>query len=209
MIILSHRGYWKRHDEKNTVVAFDRSFSLDFGTETDLRDHNGEIVVSHDPPEQNPITLDLLFSVLSKHKKELPLALNIKADGLQNKLAMILQKYQINNYFVFDMSVPDMLGYISTGINIYTRHSEFEKTPVLYEQTQGVWIDSFKSSWIDEAVIRSHLSNGKRVCIVSSELHKRSFKSDWKKFKEMSIIGSSDVMLCTDYPEQARKYFNE
>mgnify|MGYP001350582959 CR=1 FL=1 len=209
MIILSHRGYWKRHDEKNTVVAFDRSFSLDFGTETDLRDHNGEIVVSHDPPEQNPITLDMLFSVLSKHKKELPLALNIKADGLQNKLAMILQKYQIENYFVFDMSVPDMLGYIRKGINIYTRHSEFEKTPVLYEQSQGVWIDSFKSSWIDEAVIRSHLSNGKRICIVSSELHKRSFKSDWKKIKQMSIIESSDVMLCTDYPEQARKYFNE
>lgn len=35
MIILSHRGYWKETHEKNLPIAFERSFSLGFGTETD------------------------------------------------------------------------------------------------------------------------------------------------------------------------------
>ena len=41
MIILIQR-ILKRADEKNTVVAFDRSFSLDFERKR-LRDHNGEM----------------------------------------------------------------------------------------------------------------------------------------------------------------------
>ena len=39
MMILSHRGYWK---EKNLPIAFERSFSLGFGTETDYK---GELVI--------------------------------------------------------------------------------------------------------------------------------------------------------------------
>ena len=46
MIILSHRGFWKTKDEKNTITSFKRSFDCGFGTETDLRDHDGEIVIS-------------------------------------------------------------------------------------------------------------------------------------------------------------------
>mgnify|MGYP006075220631 CR=1 FL=1 len=39
--------------EKNMVVAFQRSLELGFGIETDLRDYNGEIVISHDIADKN------------------------------------------------------------------------------------------------------------------------------------------------------------
>lgn len=209
MIILSHRGYWKSPEEKNSLHAFERSFELGFGSETDLRDRMDKLVVAHDLPDASSICADLLFSTYAKQDKNLPLALNVKSDGLQEMTSSLLKKYQIENYFSFDMSVPDMIGYIRLGMNVFTRQSDLEKTPILYDKSCGVWLDTFETNWFHESIIRSHLSNGKRVCIVSSELHKRAFEEDWQTLKEMSVIGSSDVMLCTDYPELARSFFNE
>ena len=58
MKILSHRGYWKAPIEKNTREAFVRSFALGFGTETDIRDYMGELVISHDIPRGGEINFD-------------------------------------------------------------------------------------------------------------------------------------------------------
>ncbi|EIP3086535.1 hypothetical protein ACTK3A_001677 [Campylobacter jejuni] len=41
MKILSHRGYWKNKQEKNSITAFNRSFLNSYGLETDLRDMGG------------------------------------------------------------------------------------------------------------------------------------------------------------------------
>jgi hypothetical protein len=62
MQILSHRRYWKMDSEKNTKIAFERSFSLGFGTETDLmRDFGRKIVISHDMPRGGKMTLLVTF----------------------------------------------------------------------------------------------------------------------------------------------------
>ena len=52
MRIISHRGYWKQEIEKNSDIAFHRSFRLNIGTETDFRDYKGELVISHDVPTE-------------------------------------------------------------------------------------------------------------------------------------------------------------
>jgi glycerophosphoryl diester phosphodiesterase len=207
MIILSHRGYWKTSREKNTSVAFDRSFLLAFGTETDFRDKEGRLVISHDPAQQDALPAETFFSAYCQHAQDLPLALNIKADGLQKLLLAALTEYQIENYFVFDMSVPDMIAYIKTGLRVFTRQSDYEPNPVLYEQSQGVWIDGFDTDWVDEKTIETHLRHGKQVCLVSPDLHGRPYEVFWEKLVKMSVVSSPDVMLCTDHPEQARKIF--
>lgn len=207
MIILSHRGYWKSPNEKNTLCAFDRSFSLAFGTETDLRDRGGELVISHDPARNDTLLAEVFFSAYRQHAKNVPLALNIKADGLQSLLAAALSEYQILNYFVFDMSVPDMISYIKTGLKVFTRQSDYEPNPVLYEPSHGVWIDGFNSDWVDSTTIEKHLKHGKQVCLVSPELHGRPFEPFWERLMNMPVSTSPDVMICTDHPEQARKIF--
>ena len=88
MKILSHRGYWKEASEKNSVTAFLRSFNLNFGTETDLRDQNGEIVISHDIPKNDSLLFKNFLKALND--KPLTLALNVKADGLAKELKKIL-----------------------------------------------------------------------------------------------------------------------
>ncbi|MDB5448782.1 MAG: hypothetical protein JWQ97_4099, partial [Phenylobacterium sp.] len=50
MRIISHRGYWREPSEKNSRTAFARTLEAGFGTETDVRDLVGQLVVAHDPP---------------------------------------------------------------------------------------------------------------------------------------------------------------
>ncbi|MCD6401838.1 MAG: hypothetical protein J7L73_07915 [Anaerolineales bacterium] len=138
------------------------------------------------------------------------LAINIKSDGLQGLLLNLLNEYQIENYFVFDMSVPDALGYLNLGMKVFTRESEFETKPSFYEQAGGVWMDEFKTPWITSQRIKYHLDNGKKICIVSPELHQKDHLSRWKDYKAMPInLNKGELMLCTDCPEEARRYFND
>lgn len=206
MIILSHRGYWKDVSEKNKSVAFRRSFELGFGTETDLRDHNEQIVIAHDMPNGSEMTFEELLLIMDG--RNLPLALNVKADGLFVKIKELLEKYHHTNYFVFDMSIPDMVAQLKFGMRVFTGLSDILKTPVLIEQSAGIWLDSFLSDWYDSAYIDNLLNNiRKKICIVSADLHKRQYDKQWDIIKKTQSYGSDSLMLCTDFPEDARKFF--
>ncbi|MDN5042684.1 hypothetical protein O8C80_04950 [Aliarcobacter butzleri] len=210
MIILSHRGYWKEMSEKNFPISFERSFSLGFGTETDVRDYKGELVISHDIADENCVSVKEMLEIYNKYDNTLPLALNIKADGLQIKLKELLIGYKIKNYFVFDMSVPDGLQYLKQGMKSFTRESEYEKVPSFYNEAYGVWLDEFEGHWINKEVIEKHINNNKNICIVSPDLHKREYKKEWQHYKEIEKeLKINYLMLCTDYPEEAKEFFDE
>lgn len=211
MIVLSHRGWWKNDTEQNTETAFRRSFAMGFGIETDIRDFNGQLVISHDIATPDSMSLSKFFRIYNEYKKNIPLALNIKADGLQGKLKHLLNEHKIKNYFVFDMSVPDGLGYVRNKINVFTRQSEIEPTPAFYSDALGVWLDEFERHWIDKEAFAFHFKNRKQVCIVSPELHKRERHEEWRNYKKicLSLQVSDEVMICTDYPEEAERFFNE
>ncbi|MFT5653731.1 MAG: glycerophosphoryl diester phosphodiesterase [Psychromonas sp.] len=209
MIIISHRGYWKDYSEKNTVRAFERSFSMGFGTETDVRDCAGELVISHDMPNSGELTLDAFLSLYKHYQGVMPLALNVKCDGLQSSVKDILKKYEIDDYFMFDMSIPDMLGYLNLGLNTFVRYSEYEGPSALWDRADGLWLDGFESLCLDVSLIEKFISQNKRVCIVSPELHKRSTDSEWEAIKQLPahLLNSDKLILCTDIPEIAKDYF--
>jgi len=208
VIVLSHRGYWKETHEKNLPIAFERSFSLGFGTETDIRDYKGELVISHDIADDKSISVKEMFEIYNKYDNTLPLALNVKADGLQVKLKELLEEYKIENYFVFDMSVPDGLGYLKQNIKAFTRESEYEKIPSFYDEAYGIWLDEFQGHWITKEVIEKHIKNGKQICIVSPDLHKREYKKEWQHYKTIEKeLGVNTMMICTDYPEITKEFF--
>lgn len=203
MIVLSHRGYWKSAEEKNTAIAFHRSFDLGFGTETDIRDLNQSLVVSHDMPDQSAMLFSRFLEILGE--RNLPLALNIKADGLSDALTSALLNHTNKNWFVFDMAIPDMRAYINAGIPVFARLSEVEPSPVWFDQVTGIWLDSFEEEWYDANIIQSLLKQDKKVCVVSSELHGRKHDNLWSMLKPISHY--SNLMICTDLPEQAQQYF--
>ncbi|WP_172728494.1 PI-PLC domain-containing protein [Kluyvera cryocrescens] len=208
MKIISHRGYWKTQEEKNTLTAFNRSFDLGFGTETDIRDYKGKLVISHDVPTDDVLTLAEFFECLNA--RPLTLALNIKADGLRDLLVREIEKYSVSDAFVFDMSVPDQkLYYEQNAFNVFTRMSEVERTPAFYNQSHGVWLDAFYDHWYDNADFVKIINDNKKVCIVSPELHKRDHRVFWESLKSNGIHRQDDLIICTDLPEEAVAFFKE
>lgn len=204
MQILSHRGYWKDISEKNKAIAFERSFDLGFGTETDLRDICGKIVISHDMPNGNEMSFEDLLKIMNG--RNLPLALNIKADGQAEKIKELLAKYNHSNYFCFDMSIPDMIVQLKSGLNVFSGMSEILPNAPMFEQSQGIWLDSFYDNWWKPELIENLLKQ-KKVCIVSADLHKRDSRYQWGIISEIKNLHDDNLMICTDYPEQAREHF--
>lgn len=203
MQIISHRGYWKTEREKNQEIAFRRSFNLGFGTETDVRDCAQALVISHDMPTGSEMSLGYFASMAAG--KKFPLAMNIKADGLAGKLRAAMEKHSIPDWFVFDMSIPDMRSHLKEGNKVFTRMSEVEPDPIYLNECAGVWLDGFDGTWYGKEVVDSLLGRNKRVCIVSSELHKRDHSEQWDFLRSAKF--SDEVILCTDMPELAVEHF--
>jgi hypothetical protein len=207
VIIISHRGYWQDPAEKNQPVAFHRSFDLGFGTETDVRDLKGELVISHDMPGGDALTLEAMLDILAG--RDLPMAMNIKADGLAKPLQAQMSARGLSKWFTFDMSVPEMVVQHRLGLPIYTRASEYETPPALYEQSIGVWLDAFVSEWYSDSDINAFLQDGKQVAIVSPELHKRDHLSLWTRLRAAAFRHHPGLTLCTDLPDDAVAFFGE
>jgi glycerophosphoryl diester phosphodiesterase len=202
MNVISHRGYWKTAEEKNSAVAFKRSFELGFGTETDVRDLDGALVISHDMPTRGAMAF---AEFLALTEGGLPLALNIKSDGLAESLREAMASYDRSAWFVFDMSVPDMRKHIKVGNPVFARISEVEQAPVWIDECEGFWLDQFDSEWFDLDFVSKLLDTGKRVCVVSSELHCRDYSTLWRMLQ--SLADCDNLMLCTDMPEEAKDFF--
>jgi hypothetical protein len=203
MLILSHRGYWRTAEEKNGVAAFRRSFDLGFGTETDVRDLDGELVIAHDMPRGGAMRLTDFLNLESATR--LPLAINIKADGLTQPLLETMRKHHVSDWFVFDMSIPDTRAYLRADIPVFLRMSEVESLPAWIDRAAGIWLDAFESTWYDIALVESLLAGPRRVCIVSSELHGRPQLPLWNMLRPLAQ--RQTLLLCTDFPEQARIFF--
>ena len=207
MEIIAHRGFWRKKTDQNTIGAFKLALNNHFGIETDIRDQNGQLVISHDIPKKKSIKLHELFKIYSLNSSYCTLALNIKADGLQKELLKLIKKYHIKNYFIFDMSIPESIKYSKTPLNNYMRLSEYEKD---YKNFvfKGLWIDQFKSDWISPKQIKILLKSKIDICLVSSELHQRDQKQLWKMILRNNIYKYKNFSLCTDFPSEARKFFD-
>lgn len=208
MRILAHRGYWNAEIQKNSPKALKSALERGYGFESDVRDYMEKMVISHNVANSLSQDAEEVFKWLQEYNDEYCFAVNIKADGLKDILYNLIKKYNINNYFIFDMSVPQMVEYREMGVRYFTRQSEVEQVPCLYEDAAGVWIDGFWSTdWITEELVKKHIAEGKEVCLVSPDLHGNSYMEFWVKMKEWNV-DSSKVLLCTDYPDEAKEFFD-
>jgi len=209
MDFLAHRGAWTDPAEQNGLDACTDAWRAGFGIETDIRDRLGEIVVSHDPaPAGDLIRLDELLTAHAENGPGTPLALNVKACGLAAPTAKHLAEAGTIDAYVFDLAVPDAIAWLAAGVEVFTRHSDLEPEPVLYQRSTGVWLDSFGPEWWTPEVIAQHLEAGKRVAIVSPELHGRPYLAVWESLAASGVSHAPGVALCTDYPLAAREWFS-
>jgi hypothetical protein len=199
--VLAHRGIWYRVSDQNSPRALRAALEQGFGLETDVRDHLGELVISHDMPDDPDLTLaDVLSWVLGVPGL---IALNIKADGLGQALKNRLEPLAHPEIFAFDMSLPQARTFSNLDLPIAARVSEFESIQNLkrgpYASSAYLWIDCFDSDWFlnDETLVEALI--GRTGILVSPEIHGRDFMDGWFWIRDLRSQGYR-VGLCTDYP---------
>jgi hypothetical protein len=205
MQIIAHRGLWHIPAERNTKAAFSRSFDAGLGTETDLRDICGKIVISHDMPRGNELAFEELLQIMDG--RNLLLALNIKADGMADQIKELLSKYRHTNYFTFDMSIPELVYQAGKGLQVYSGLSDIAPEPILADKAQGIWLDCFNTDWYDTDKLDRFAFKYKSVCIVSADLHKRDTEKQWNIIKQAKCFYGDKAILCTDKALEAKIFF--
>ena len=204
---LAHRGWWAHRRETNSIQALLKAVDAGYGIETDIRDFDGRLVISHDVADNDSLPLtEFIDALLDRpHALAVSFAWNVKSDGLHSLFSEALPSTFWDQSFVFDMSVPDMRGYFAIGSYVYTRLSEVEMTPSFFGECQGVWLDAFDDEWFTARTITDLRERGKSVCVVSSELHGRRHAGLWDMLR--SIEDRRGLMLCTDFPDEAQAFF--
>ncbi|WP_080832507.1 hypothetical protein [Cohnella massiliensis] len=217
MIIFAHRGYWLEKSEQNSFQALQLAFEKGYSIETDIWRVGDDLIISHDNPIVNSslLTVNMFLDRVELYTNEvINIAWNIKTDSCEQLIVKFLENFKglkINHFF-FDMSIPAMIAMhkFSKQIPLCTRLSDVEVVPVLYEESNYIWLDSFNQEWLKPEVLLRHHKKGKFLIVVSSELHKRDKSQLWDMLHTyyMSYPDYRHLMaICTDYPDQARTFF--
>jgi len=174
-----------------------------YGIEMDLRTHKDEIIVAHDPFSPGPRLSDWLCDY-----RHAGLILNVKEEGLEDRILEIVFKFGIANYLFLDQSYPFMVKWLTKGLqaHIAARVSEYESinsVKSLVCMPSFIWCDSFTGSWEHlPEVIEVAQDRKLQVIIVSPELHSRSEQSEIKELQQMlTEFNSEGVNVCTKNPE--------
>ena len=187
------------HHRRNTKNLLDKT-KLKYGLEIDIRSNSNDLILSHDPYINAQS-----FDEWHKHYNHKFLVLNIKEEGLEEKIFYLMNKYNIEDFFVLDQSFPFLIKTINQGESrVSVRLSEYESINTLLnlsEKVDWVWVDYFTKFPLDKSQYEILKKVGFRVCIVSPELQGFPIEEllTLKKYLQNSNIIADAV--CTKYPD--------
>ena len=186
------------------------------GIEIDIRYHNNDLILQHDPFQhqikKSEKFEDLLSAYMKKHKGTI--ILNVKSEGIENECIKLMNKYKCDNWFFLDLSMPYFVKYSTIAFqksiegfspeNLAVRFSEFE--PIEYalafkNKVRWVWVDCFKTMPLNKINYNILKKANFKICLVAPELQKHDME-DSTKFKD--IIRKNNLKLdavCTKNPK--------
>lgn len=184
---------------------------IDNGIELDIRYHNNELILHHDPFNHQNTDHDT-FEDLLKHwgNRTGSIIVNVKTEGVEMACIELLNKYQVKNWFFLDLSMPYFCIYANKAINneiagfspdnLAVRFSEYE--PIEYalafaNKAKWVWVDCFTHLPLNNDIYQQLKSAGFKICLVSPELQKHS-TDRIAEFKQQ-INGLSIDAVCTKH----------
>ena len=128
MEILIHR--------RNTIDDL-KVTSKEFGIEVDIRSYKEKLILQHDPFKKGDYFEDWI-----KYYQHGTLILNVKEEGLENKILDLLSINNINSFFFLDQSFPFIIKTLNKGENrLALRVSEFESIETaLNLKNKAQWI---------------------------------------------------------------------
>lgn len=212
MLIVNHRT--------NTIKIL-KETPQRFGCEIDIRNHGVDLIVIHDPFIQEGPKLE---EFLEEYKHQF-LIINVKEEGLGNRIFQLLQVYNINEYFILDETVPFIFKHARAGqSNFAFRVSEFEnyKNALEIQKVLGqfdsslnwIWADTFTGEVFSAEAVKEMQKANYRCCFVSPELHRLDDPESWRVLIESFYSTLKDRMIipdmiCTKEPLLWEKLYNE
>lgn len=201
MIIFEHRV--------NTEAGLKHS---KHGVEIDIRSYGKDLVINHDPFQEKSLKFEKVVNLL-KDKKVI---LNVKEEGLEERLKSIFNLIDQKNSFILDESLPFIIKYAKSGFcNFALRVSDLESVKTVIDvnlflkkyksQINWIWLDCFNLRAPSTDLLTELNENQFKICIVSPELHILDKPEDWesalsdfqnKISKDISMINA----VCTKLP---------
>jgi hypothetical protein len=163
MIIVRHR--------RNTAEEL-RATPTEFGIELDLRSQGARVIVHHDPF----VAGEDFERWLEDYRHRL-LILNVKEEGLEQRLIALMRERGIEDWLFLDQSFPFLIRTARAGESrCAVRISEFETIETaltLAGQVRWVWVDCFSRFPLNGEQARRLQAAGFKLCLVSPELQGR------------------------------------
>lgn len=164
MILVSHR--------RNTIEQL-RETPTQYGVEVDIRSEGGRLIIHHDAFAEGED-----FERWLDHYRHRLLILNVKEEGLEQRLLALMAAKNIDAFFFLDQSFPFLVKTARTGEKrTAVRISEFESISTAYALTGMVgwiWIDCFTRFPVSGHEAAHLQSLGFKLCLVSPELQGRT-----------------------------------
>ena len=176
-----------------------------YGVEIDLRNHNGELILAHDP-----FSADLVHFIdwLKFYHHDM-IVLNIKEEGLETKILEVVSALNVQNFFFLDQSFPFLFKTLISGESrTAIRFSDLESIDTVTRtlnmsvtKPKWLWIDSFSGEWSHLKELDKIKSLGLNVCLASPELHGRNLDLELREIRKSASARDIDS-VCTKFPEK-------
>jgi hypothetical protein len=190
MLLIQHRI--------NTLKQLKKT-DTNYGIEIDVRSNKSRLFLHHDPFNQGP-SLDK-FLKFYNHKL---LIVNVKEEGIELKILKILKKNKVKNYFLLDVTIPQLVRLAKFEKKIAFRVSRYENiTEALKFKKilKWIWLDTFNGKLpISFRELRLLKNYNFKICLVSPELPMKKILYLKKMKKKISMYRSYFDAVCTKYP---------
>lgn len=193
MILIAHR--------RNTLEQL-AATPAEYGIEVDIRSQGSRLVIHHDP-----FVVDALdFEDWLAAYRHGTLILNVKEEGLEDRLLALMAERGIEDFFFLDQSFPFLVRTARRGERrCAVRVSEFETVETalsLAGRIDWVWVDCFTRFPLDRASAARLKEAGFRLCLVSPELQGRTDPAEIAAMHGLlAREGITAEAVCTKVPE--------
>jgi hypothetical protein len=192
---------------KNTIAELEAT-PRQYGIEVDIRSYGERLVIHHDPFIDGEDFISWL-----KAYRHGTLILNVKEEGLEERLVGLMNEHGITDFFFLDQSFPFLVKWSKKGLHqAAVRVSEFESLETamtLAGKVDWVWVDHFSHFPLSHEQAEQLQRAGFKLCLVSPEL--QGFEADssidalCSQLRERNIVPEA---ICTKRPDLWERCLN-
>ena len=177
------------------------SLPKDWGLEFDVHAYKDRLVVNHDAFQSGCFIEDFIIHASGRF-----LAVNVKEEGIENKIINTLSSMNFKDYFLFDVNFPQVVRLSEEhSENLALRVSQLEKLDFkkCRKYASYLWIDTFDGTfWPSKDFLAELKSLSYKLCFVSPELHRPPL-GDANKYLEnllnyQNLLDNEDF-ICTKF----------